>query len=76
MSTQNPDSPGYRFPPELISYTVWRSHRFCLSCRAVEALGANRGLTVSYEAVRQRGLHFGPSFVKKLRPRQGQLGDP
>jgi putative transposase len=75
MSTQSPDYRGYGFPPEIISYAMWLYHRFCLSFRDVEELLANRGVTVSYEAVRQWCLKFGPSFAKKLRHRQGRLGD-
>jgi len=75
MSTQGPDYYGYRFPPEIISYAVWLYHRFCLSLRDVEELLAERGVTVSYEAVRQWCLKFGPSFAKKLRHRQGRHGD-
>lgn len=75
MRTQSPDYHGYRFPPEIISYAVWLYHRFCLSFRDVEELLADRGVTVSYEAVRQWCLKFGPSFANKLRHRQGQLGD-
>ena len=66
---------GYRFPPEIISYAVWLYHRFCLSFRDVEELLAERGITVSYEAIRQWCLKFGASFTKKLRHRQGRLGD-
>jgi putative transposase len=54
---------------------VWLYHRFWLSFRDVEELLADRGVTVSYEAVRQWCLNFGPSFAKKLRHRQGRLGD-
>jgi putative transposase len=75
MIMQSPDYHGYRFPPEIISYAVWLYHRFCLSFRDVEELLADRGVTVSYEAVRQWCLKFGPSFAKKLRHRQGRLGD-
>ena len=32
-------------------------------------------MVVSYEAVRQWGLKFGPEFAKKLRCRQGRPGD-
>jgi putative transposase len=74
MSTQTLEYHGYRFPPEIISYAVWLYHRFCLSFRDVEELLAERGVTVSYESVRQWGLKFGPSFAKKLRHRQGRLG--
>src|SRR5262249_32604289 len=48
---------------------------FCLSFRDVEELLAERGITVSYEALRQWCLKFGSSFTKKLRHRQGRLGD-
>jgi hypothetical protein len=43
---------GYRFAPEIISYAVWVYHRFCLSFRDVEDLLAERGIFVSYEAIR------------------------
>ena len=52
MGTQPSPYRGYRFLPEIISYAVWLYHRFCLSCRDVEELRAERGVTVSYEAVR------------------------
>ncbi len=75
MSTQPSPYRGYRFPPEIISYAVWLYHRFCLSFRDVEELLAERGVTVSYEAVRQWCLKFGQEFARKLRHRQGRLGD-
>ena len=28
---------GYRFPPEVISYAVWRYYRFSLSLRMIDA---------------------------------------
>jgi putative transposase len=75
MKTQNPDYRGYRFPPEIISYAVWLYHLFSLSFRDVEELLAERGVTVSYEAVHQWCLRFGQAFAKRLRGRQGRLGD-
>lgn len=54
---------------------MWLYYRFCLSFRDVEELLASRGVIVSYEAVRQWCLKFGSSFTKKLRYRQGRLGD-
>jgi putative transposase len=75
MNTHNPDYRGYRFPPEIIAHAVWLYHRFCLSFRDVEELLAERGVTVSYEAVRQWCLRFGQAFAKRLRCRQGRLGD-
>jgi len=67
--------PGYRFPPEIISHAVWLYHRFCLSLRDVEDLLAERGITVSYESIRQWCNRFGPEYARKLKKRQGQLGD-
>jgi len=42
----------HRFPPEIISHAVWLYHRFGLSLRDVEDLLAERGITISYEAIR------------------------
>ena len=67
---------NHRFPPEIISHAVWPYDRFCLSFRDVEELLASRGVVVSYKAVRQWGLKFGPEFAKKLRYRQGRPGWP
>jgi putative transposase len=66
---------GYRFPPEIFSYAVWLYHRFCLSFRDTEDLLAQRGITVSYEAIRQWCRTFGPAYARRLRCRQGRLGD-
>jgi len=75
VSTQLPQYRGYRFLPEIISYAVWLYHRFCLSFRDAEELLAERGVTVSYEAVRQWCLKFGQIFANELRHRRGRLGD-
>ena len=66
---------GYRFPPEIISHAVWLYHRFCLSFRDTEDLLAQRGITVSYEAIRQWCRRFGPAYARILRRRQGRLRD-
>jgi putative transposase len=39
----------HRFPPDIISYTVWLYYRFYLSHRDIVDLLAERGITVSYE---------------------------
>ena len=65
----------HRFPPEIISHAVWLYHRFCLSFRDVEDLLAERGITVSYEAIRLWCGKFGLDYARKLRRRRGQLGD-
>ena len=65
----------HRFPPEIIAHAVWLYHRFSLSFREVEELLAERGVVVSYEAVRLWCLKFGQTFAKKLRRRRGRPGD-
>ena len=42
----------HRFPPDIISYAVWIYYRFNLSHRDIEDLLAQRGITVSREAIR------------------------
>ena len=66
---------GHRFPPEIISHAVWLYHRFTLSFRDVEDLLAERGILVSYEAIRYWCRKFGPSYARKLRRKQGRLGE-
>ena len=63
------------FPSEIISHAVWLYHRFCMSFRDVEDLLAERGIAVSYETVRQWCAKFGPDYAKRLKRRQGRLGD-
>jgi putative transposase len=75
MKTYVPSYRGYRFPYEIISHAVWLYHRFCLSFRDVEDLLAQRGLTVSYETIRQWCRKFGIEYARRLRRRQGRLGD-
>jgi putative transposase len=74
MVSPAPSYRGYRFPPEIISHAVWLYHRFCLSFRDVEDLLAQRGVTVSYEAIRQWCQTFGLDYARKLRRRRGQMG--
>ena len=56
-------------------HAVWLYHRFTLSFRYVEGLLAERGVTVSYEAIRFWCRKFGPAYARTLRRRQGRLGD-
>ena len=65
---------GHRFPPEIISYAVWLYPRFALSFRDVEDLLAERGITVSYEAIRYWCLKVGETYALSLRRKQGRLG--
>ena len=51
------------------------THRYCLSFRDVEDLLAERGIIVSYETIRQWCGKFGPDYARRLKRRQGRLGD-
>ena len=68
-----PSYRGYRFPPEIISHAVWLYHRFSLSFRDVEDLLAERGITVTYETIRQWCLTFGIDYARRLRSRRGSV---
>ena len=71
MTSQPPSYRGYRFPPEIISHAVWLYHRFGLSFRDVEDLLAERGVSVTYESIRQWCLTFGLDYARRLRGRMG-----
>ena len=72
---RDPLNAGYRYPAEIISYAVWLYFRFPLSLRMVEEMLATRGLSVTYETVRQWGLKFGREFANRLRWRAPCRGD-
>ena len=75
MRSQSVSYHGYRFPPDIISHAVWLYDRFCLSFRDVEDLLAQRGVTVTYETIRQWCQRFGPVYARRLRRRRGRMGD-
>jgi len=75
MNAKTPIYRGYRFPSEIISHAVWLYYRFCLSFRDVEDLLAERGVIVSYETIRQWSRKFGAEYARKLKRREGRLGD-
>ena len=75
MTSQPPSYRGYRFPTEIISRAVWLYDRFGLSFRDVEDLLAERGITVTYEAIRQWCMTFGLAYARRLRHRRGRQGD-
>jgi len=54
---------------------VWVYFRFNLSIRDVEDLLAQRGIIVSYEAIRLWVNKFGPKYAKKLKRKHGNFGD-
>jgi len=65
----------YRFPSEIIQYAVWLYHRFNLSHRDVEDLQAERGITVSYEAIRLWCNKFGAEYATRLKRKCRGFGD-
>src|SRR3954468_24416627 len=75
--TTSPDPlyAGYRYPAELIGYAVWLYFRFPLSLRMVEEMLAARGISVTYETIRQWDLKFGREFANRLRRRAPRRGD-
>ena len=62
----------HRFPSEIISHCVWRYFRFSFSVRDVEEMINERGVTITYETVREWCLKFGGAYAKGMRsPRPG-----
>jgi putative transposase len=65
----------YRFPAEIIQYAVWLYYRFNLSHRDIEDWLAERGINVSYEAIRLWCNRFGPKYAARLKRRHQGYGD-
>jgi putative transposase len=65
----------HRFPAEIISHGVWLYYRFCLSYRDVEELLFERGVVVTYEAIRKWCRKFGQHYANQLRHRRPRPGD-
>jgi putative transposase len=66
---------GFRFPGAIIAHAVWLYHCFSLSLRDVELILAARGVTVSYESIRDWGIRFGRQFATTLKRRRPKPGD-
>ena len=64
---------GYRYPAQIISHAVWIYHQFTLSSRDIEELFAARGITVSYETVRNWCLKFSNQYCNSLKRSRSQL---
>ncbi len=65
----------HRFPPDIISYAVWLYYRFNLSHRDIEDLLAQRGITVSREAIRLWCIKFGDIYTRRLKRKHRGYGD-
>lgn len=66
---------GCRFPCEVVTLAVRWYLRYGLSCRDVEELFAERGITVDYVTVYRWVQRFTPEFVDAARLRRGVPGD-
>jgi hypothetical protein len=56
---------NHRFPGEIISHGVWLYYRFPLSYRDVQEILFERGIGVTYEAIRQWCLKFGRDYANR-----------
>ena len=65
----------YRFPSEIIQYAVWLYYRFNLSHRDIEDLLAERGINVTYEAIRLWCNRFGSIYTARLKRKHRGYGD-
>jgi len=65
----------HRFPAEIISHSVWLYFRFALSFRDVEEMLAMRGVSFSYETVREWCFKFGQIYSNGLRRKSPRPGD-
>ena len=77
MSTSASLYHRHRFPTEIISHCVWLYFRFALSFRDVEEMLAMRGVSLSYETVREWCIKFGQTYANGLRhksPRRATNG--
>src|SRR6266849_4584019 len=53
----------HRFSAQIFSHCVWLYFRFALSFRDVEEMLAMRGVSLSYETVREWCLKFGQTYA-------------
>src|SRR6267142_1050600 len=65
----------HRFPAEIISNCVWLYFHFALSFRDVEEMLPMRGVSLTYETVREWCLKFGQTYANGLRRRSPGPGD-
>jgi putative transposase len=65
----------HRFPPDIIRYAVWLYFRLNLSHRDIEDLLAERGITVSREAIRLWCIKFGALYARRLKRKHRGYGD-
>jgi putative transposase len=66
---------NHRFPEEIIGHGVWLYYHFSLSYHDVEELLFERGVIVTYGAIRQWCRKFGQDYANQLRRRRPRPGD-
>jgi putative transposase len=64
-----------RFPAEIIRHWGWRYWRVGLRDQEVEALRAERGISLTDEAGRSWGRQFGQAYANLWRRRRSRAGD-
>jgi putative transposase len=65
----------HRYPIEVVSCCVWLYFRYSLSYRDVEEMMLERGVTVSFETIREWCQKFGAEYSKRLKKCRGPVGD-
>lgn len=65
----------HRFPADIISHCVWLYFRFAVSFRDIEEMLAMRGVSVSYETIREWCLKFGQNYANGLHRASPRPGD-
>jgi putative transposase len=65
---------GFRFPASVISCALRWYHRFNLSLRDVEELLLERGVSVTYESIRNWCDRFGAQFARCAKAVRGKPG--
>jgi len=65
----------HRFLPDIISYAIWLYYRFNLSHRDIKDLLAERGITISREAIRLWSIKFGTIYTRRLKRKHRGYGD-
>ena len=66
---------NHRFPVKIINHAVWLYFRFSLSFWDIEELLLERGVVVTYEAIRKWCHKFGQQYANQLRRRRPRPGD-
>jgi hypothetical protein len=61
---------------EIINHCVWLYFRFQLRYRDIEEMLAMRGVTLSYETIREWCLKFGQTYANGLRHKSPRPGRP